>query len=1248
MEMREPKVTQKAKATFTSEQNQAIHESGHNILVSASAGSGKTMVLVERIMNKINGGTDITDLLVVTFTKAAASEMKERIQKKIQENINDPELSAEKKRHLIRQLPLIGQAHISTIHSFCTKVIKKYYYLIDMDPVFRMITDETESDMLKEDILDECIELKLEDEDPSFYQFLEMYSNTRNLDTVKELVLSVYQFALAKPDYMDWINSLSVPYQVNDLSELSIYQRVIKEDILSTLNYCIGQSEHIIDITNDASELSKFQELFTNLIGDFQMFQSIVQEDRLEEFYHLISDFKFPSKPRRSNKWDEALLEVDELVKVSYDNLKKSFNTIKINYFTHNPSEQIEQLNRMKPIVQSLIELLKDFHKKFTTKKAELQALDFNDLEHKTLEILSAEDQVAANYYQNLFEEILIDEYQDINILQETILSSISREDIGNRFMVGDVKQSIYGFRLAEPQLFIDKYNRFEKSDTDSRIVLQKNFRSRDSILDFINFIFKQVMDTGLGEIAYDKPAELNVGNTAFPEDNTKHTEILVYEFKNTKDNDLDIEESERIQTSYEGESILIAQKIKELIRSGYEVYDKKEKIMRPAKYSDIVLLTPTKLNNLLIQQQFQKYNIPVSMDSTENYFQRTEIMTMMSLLKIIDNPLQDIPLVAVLRSPIVGLKEPELAKIRLVNRKSQYYQAFIEAVQTENKHISQELREKISSFSNQLEEWRDFSRFNSLVDLIWKIYKDTNYLEYVGGLTAGAQRQSNLHALYERAAHYEEGAFKGLFQFIKFIERMQKKDQDLAEPSKVTDKDNAVRVMTIHKSKGLEFPIVFLGNASKRFNVQDAVGAYALDNNEGFGSDFIDINHNVSYPTWINEGIKQKRMKKLISEEMRVLYVALTRAEQKLFIVGSTDSKDSAVKSWLAVENHHEVTLPIVERLKYSDGFLGWIGRSIIRHPLSKDLRTTSDSIVLPFQDIQFDLTFKNSLQLIEQERKILQQDNIPHSNEVNDQPTIHEAPNVALIEAIKGIVEYQYPHQTSTVTTSFQSVSEIKRLFEEPEDDKLVKMSISEDGIKPNRFVIDDLESPKFRHSTQQSITKAEIGSATHLIMQKLDFKEPLTEQSIESLIQHLVTKQILDEAVASKVNQESIMAFATSPLGEYIYKNSDNLKKEVPFSLLIEARELFNDIETDDDHLLIHGIIDGFIVKDNCITLFDYKTDTVNYLEDPEGELVKRYKGQLSLYKKALETIYPESDVVSVYIYSLDLNKAIELTM
>lgn len=1239
-------MTQKANTTYTKEQNQAIHESGHNILVSASAGSGKTMVLVERIMNKIINGTDITELLVVTFTKAAAREMKERIQHKIQENINNPKLSPETNRHLVRQLPLIGQANISTIHSFCTSVIKKYYYLIDMDPVFRMITDETEADMLKEDILDECIELKLEDEDPSFYQFLEMYSNTRNLDSVKELALSVYQFALSKPDYMEWINLLSEPYQVDKLSELSIYKRVIKENILNTLNYCIAQSSRIIDLTNGEEELSKFQEVFTDLISDFEALKSIIHEDRLDDFYQQINEFKFPSKPRKSSKWDDSLLEIDALVKDSYDNLKDEFKSIQEDYFSLEPAQQVEQLNRMKPIIESLIELLKDFHQKFTDKKAELQALDFNDLEHKTLEILSAEGQVAAKYYQNHFEELLIDEYQDINILQETILSSISKDRVGNRFMVGDVKQSIYGFRLAEPQLFIDKYNRFENNDSDSRIVLQKNFRSRSSVLDFINFIFKQVMDSELGEISYDRPAELNVGNLEFPEDETKHTEILVYESKETNDEELDIDESERIQTGYEGEFTFVAQKIIELIKSGYEVYDKKEKAMRPVKYSDIVLLTPTKLNNLLIQQQFQKYNIPVSMDSTENYFQRTEIMTIMSLLKIIDNPLQDIPLVAVLRSPIVGLKEPELAEIRLVNRSSQYYQAVIEASQTEDDHISSGLRDKLTKFLDQLNEWRNYSKFNSLVDLIWKIYKDTNYLEYVGGLTSGAQRQSNLHALYERAARYEKGAFKGLFQFIKFIERMQKKDQDLAEPSKVTDQDNAVRVMTIHKSKGLEFPIVFLCNTSKAFNVQDAQGAYSLDNDEGFGSDFIDINQYIKYPTWVNEGIKQKRLNKLISEEMRVLYVALTRAEQKLFIVGSADSKEDAVNSWLAVENHNEITLPITDRLKHSDGFLGWIGKSLIRHPLSKELRTSSDSVVLPFQDINFEFLFKNSQELIEQEQILLGQDN-NELEQSSEEQKIERAPDVELVEAIKDIIEYQYPNRASTVTTSFQSVSEIKRLFEDPEDDKLVKMSISDSGLKPNRYVVDDLGSPKFKETKQKEISPAEVGSATHLVMQKLDFSEPISEKIIESTINTLVSTEVLEETVANEINKDSIIQFTESSLGQLIQDYHDKLRREVPFSLLLEARDLFDEITSDDDHVLIHGIIDGFIILDNKIMLFDYKTDTVNYLDDPEAELVKRYTGQLTLYRKALETIYPNYEVQDVYIYSLDLNKAIKLS-
>lgn len=1238
------KLSQTNKPSYTTEQEQAIYESGHNILVSASAGSGKTMVLVERIMNIIQSGTDITELLVVTFTKAAAQEMKERIQFKIQDRINELPSSSQEKKHLIKQLPLIGQANISTIHSFCTKVIKKYYYLIDIDPVFRMITDETEIEMIKEEVLDQCIELKLEDENPSFVKFLEMYSGNGKLDNVKKLILDTYQFALSKPDYMDWIESLDEPYKVENLKELAIYHSEIKPDIINTLETNISRSKNIIEMVEGIGELEKYKEVYSELINEFKFLIELIKDDRISDFYSAIDTFKYPPKPRVSKKWEQEIIDLDnELNTVHKESIKNDLDKMFNRYFLYSPELQLEQLNKLAPVVSSLIEIIKEFHIKFTERKLAQQSLDFNDLEHKTLDILTNEISVAADYYKNQFKEILIDEYQDINLLQETILSSVSNTTIGNRFMVGDVKQSIYGFRLAEPQLFIDKYNRFAESSDDSRIVLQKNFRSRDSVLNFINFIFNQLMDEEVGEIIYDSAAQLNVGNTRFPEDNTKRTELLIYESKGTDNEDVTFEEAKRIQSSYEGESKLVAQKIRQLIDSNYQVYDKKADKMRDIQYSDIVLLTPTKLNNLLIQQEFHLYNIPVSMDSTENYFQRTEIMTMMSLLKIIDNPLQDIPLVAVLRSPIVGLIEPELAEIRLNNRKDNYYQALLDYSVSDHSDINTKLQKRIHDFLTKLDEWRNYSKFNSLVDLIWKLYNDTHYLEYVGGLRLGSQRQNNLHALYERAANYEESSFKGLFQFIKLIERMQKKEKDLAEPSKVTDQDNAVRVMTIHKSKGLEFPVVFLCNASKKFNVQDAQGTYTIDNDEGFGSDYVDTFENVKYPTWVNSAVKQKRLGKLISEQLRVLYVALTRAEQKLFISGTAESKDNLISSWLPIQNHRDQTLPTIERLSFMGGFLDLIGKSLIRHPLMKEYRLTSDSIALAFQDIDFEFIFKNEDELISEELETLNY----HSQSAEDEPVLsHSSKQVSdTFNQLKTIIEFQYPHKQATQTTSFQSVSEIKRFFEEPEDERVVKINISDTGVKPSRFVSDDLDSPRFKVGQVNTVTSADIGSATHLILQRVDFTKPILRETINELIIHLVKDQVIEENVANQIDLERLMQFAQSELGQFIQENALALKREAPFSLLIEANMLFEQITHSDDQLLIHGIIDGYIIKDNNITLFDYKTDRVSHFENPEKVLIDRYKGQLNMYKLALQTIYPNHHVEGVYIYSLDLNKSIK---
>lgn len=1241
-------MSKKPKTTYTPEQEAAINEEGQNILVSASAGSGKTMVLVERLMRLISEGKDVTEFLVVTFTRAAAKEMKERVQKKIQERINELPADSPEKQHLVSQVPLVGQANISTIHSFCTQVIKKYYYLIDTDPVFRMITDDTEKAFLKEEVLDRCIEVKLEEEDPNFLKLLDMFSGASNLDKVKKMVLNLYSFAMSKPDYMDWIDKLNDPYKVENLIDMDIYQSHIKEELIQSFNRIISNLNQIKEMAQSESVFDKYIDRYDKLMPFYMEMKEAAEKNNLQDLFMILNNYSHPRKPSKpkGDDVDIYLLNADTVMGNLHKENKEIIEKIIENYFSYHPDDQVKKLNQLEPIIQSLQDLLIFFHKELTKKKESINALDFNDLEHKTLEILRHDSGEPQRYYQNQFAEIMIDEYQDTNSLQEEILQLISKEEVGNRFMVGDNKQSIYRFRLANPNLFNNKFKQYGHGNGGKRVILQKNFRSRRDVLDFTNFIFRQIMDENVGEIEYNDEAVLNVGNKSFPEDHTKQTEIMIYE-SDVKDDSLEgLEDEDRIQRGYEGESLMIAQKIREMIDNNYQVYEKSSSSTRDIQYGDIVILSSTRTNYDELEQAFEQYRIPTIVDESANYFKRTEITTIMSLLKIIDNPMQDIPLAAVLRSPIVGLTEPDLSKIRISDKYNNYYQALLNYSQSKHSNIDQSLKEKVNHFLNQLEDWRNYSRFNSLVDLIWKLYNDTNYLEYVGGLANGDQRQNNLHALYQIAASYEKTSFKGLFQFIKFIERMQKRDNDLAEPTKVTENDNAVRLMTIHKSKGLEFPVVFLANANKEFNMKDAQGRQSIDDKEGFGTDYIDSPENLYYTTWINSGINQKLKKQSISEEMRLLYVALTRAEQKIFITGYQESKDKAFEEWLSVAHHSEIVLPEKDRLMHKQGFLGLIGRAIIRHPKMKDYRETSDSKALPYQDINFDLHFIDEKEILDKKPDILN-----HMQEVSVEP-VEDSPapvidSSELLEDLKSIINLDYSHKEATMTSSFQAVSDIKRLLEEPHDERQEEVEASEQGLKARRYNRDDLNRPKFLQAkSQQEVSPADIGSAAHLILQKLDFNQDLTRASIQTLIDSFVESDLIDQPVADQVNIDQLISFVNGDFGQYLRDNQANLKREVPFSFLVEAQHFFSNIENKEDNLLIHGVIDGFVMNDQSIHLFDHKTDRVSHLADPVEELKKRYKAQLNIYKEALEAIYPNCTVDQVTIYSLDLNQAIAL--
>lgn len=1261
-----------ASSKFTDKQWEAIYDSDKNILVSASAGSGKTTVLVNRLIEKIKDEekkVNIDELLVVTFTNAAAREMKERIQREIQKEINS-EHDSDLRQHLVSQIPLIAQANISTIHSFCLKVIQRYYYLIDIDPVFRLLTDETEKELMKEDVLEDVLEEKfeevnsVEDTNESFLHLAKTYTNDRSLDSLKELILSLFEFSMAHPNPNKWLDNLPDLYRVNDgdLSQTHLYNELVKPQLSFELDHIIYELERARNLANDDSAL----EDSTNIIDD-EVVQATALKEKLtdlDEFYTEIQNISFATWKNPAKKEGEEAKEVAQKMKTIRTEQKDALNTIKNDYFLVSPSEQIELMHNAEAVVEELAAVVKLFIEQFNNRKAEQRVLDFNDLEHLTYDILvdeNNEPSEAALYYQELFEEVMIDEYQDVNVLQDALLKLVSRPDnqIGNQFMVGDVKQSIYGFRLAAPRLFKKKYEDFQGMNDNKLITLPENFRSRNNVIQFTNYLFSQLMDDQLGDVQYQGDVELVNGFKEFPETPDFPTELLIYETGEKENEENDLEEFS-IRNKTEGELKMVAQKIRELIDSGFVIYDKSLGESRPIEYRDIVLLTPTKNNNLEIQDKLKELSIPLILNDTQNYFRTTEISIIMSALKIIDNPRQDIPLVAVLRSMIVGLNEQELAAIRVQNKKTSYYDALVEFVKEANDSA---LREKLVGFFELLQKWRKIARRNPLVDLIWTVYTDTGFLDYVGGLVSGKQRKANLHALYDRAASYEETSFKGLFQFIRFIEKMQKKDKDLAEPNMFTDDEDAVRAMTIHASKGLEFPVVFILDMSKRFNLQETQKSYVFDEDYGIGTEYFDINNRIRYSTWPQIGISQHKKSMLLSEQMRVLYVALTRAEQKLFLVGSYESKDKAVERWGKTREYPDQVLSSVERLN-SNSFMDWIGKSIIRHPIfdinEYDLPSVDDASCeirhVRNREVSVAVTFVSKDELNHQQKE--QQSDIQNKwvNELRNgtfEFELDEETNRAVKQALNRMNKL-YPHQGATQTTSFQSVSEIKRLFEEPDDGKMAKLDISDldrnqgdNRPQTNRYVQDDFEEPLFIVKEQKRPTNAEIGQATHLVLQSLDFHKEISGKEVKSVINDLVEEKAFTEEVAENISIETITQFFETTFGKEILEHLDSLKREVPFSLMLEAQDIFNDIQSDQDHILVHGIVDGYFQGEEGLVLFDYKTDQVAHLGEVEAKkrLMNKYRGQLILYRQALESIL-NTPVQHTYIISLDLNEMIEL--
>ncbi|KRL00620.1 helicase-exonuclease AddAB subunit AddA [Liquorilactobacillus capillatus] len=1247
---------------YTPAQKKAITETGTNILVAASAGSGKTRVLVERVIEHLHQGVGIDELLVVTFTEAAAKEMHERVQIALRQEINQG--NPEQKKWYLEQLTKLGTASISTLHAFCLRVIERYYYVINLDPLFRLLTDDTERELLLEDVWAELREHLYGENDPLFEQLVQNFSNDRSDDGLTELVLKTFAFANAKPDPQDWLQQLGTEYFVQDghLSESKLYL----QQILPLIATQTEQADNELRMAQETAEkagLDKFvQVLQVDRESIAGLLTAINQKKDWDTIRMLVQSFKLQRAPRLG-KLDDSQKKAKEEIMHLRDITRKDLTDLAERYFPLTATETVKVLRNAAALVEKLSQVVLEFSAAFTAEKRQRHVLDFNDLEHLTLAILTRETSESKQVLDNLqskYREILVDEYQDTNQLQETILTTIAHKQPGNMFMVGDVKQSIYGFRLADPTLFLEKYHTYAvpEAEQGQRIILAENFRSMQNITDFTNLIFMQLMDTQVGEMDYDQNAELVFGAKYYPQ-TTHQTELLLYETgEKNKSGQVKATENEPYNESFtvdsaaQGQVIMTGQKIKKLLAQQVTIFDRKSQTEHPIQYRDIVLLVPTRNNNLLITEEFRKLGIPVFVKDAQNYFQTIEIQIMQSFLKIIDNPYQDIPLVSVLRSPLVGLKENQLAFLRINDRTGDYYQAVLNFyrhfVSQKASKFATQLYEQIAHFLEQLERFRTLARQNELAALIWQIYDETGFLDYVGGMPGGAQRQANLHALYERASAYEQTSFKGLFQFLRFIDKMQQHNRDLTEANAQTTED-AVQVMTIHGSKGLEFPVVFLMDATHRFNEQALISDYILDEYEGVGFTWMNPETRVKVETLPKLIARDNGQKKMAAEQMRLLYVALTRAEQYLYIVGACTERQTLIEKWKRA--FQSKTLILNGRLRQeTKNFMDWIGMCLIRRQdfcTLLGLDNTQLVKQLEMNTAKLNVTFYDQAAL-KAEAPLEQTDDAKWLQKLTTKPQIYDETTIREMSQARHILEYRYPEVLLTQTTAYQAVSEIKRLFNDPDQEE---MSFLEPNLeikttaKARRYVKKEVTLPSFIEKKQQ-LTGAQIGTATHLVLQELPLDKPPTLASLQELLANLTSEKVLTPELTKAVDTDKILRFFTSELGQKILAAPEKVSREAPFSLLLPAADLFEGINDKKQDVLIHGIIDGYFVNGTEVELFDYKTDfLLAGDEQAKQKIVERYKGQLNLYALALENILGRK-VTHKYLYLLETSEQVEV--
>ena len=948
-----------------------------------------------------------------------------------------------------------------------------------------------------------------------------------------------------------------------------------------------------------------------------------------------------------------------ETVKAIRDTVKKKIKSLIEDVFTFTPEEALNGIKNVYPFMKTLSEVTLEFSKRFTEKKRERNILDFNDLEHLCLQILIDKNEngdiipsKVAEEFREFFDEVLVDEYQDSNNVQETIIDLVSRKNLDNPnvFMVGDVKQSIYRFRQAKPELFLDKYNKYPMTEGKNRkIQLYKNFRSREEVISGVNFIFKKVMSQVVGELEYTDDEALNLG-ASFLENNDDNVQVggeievhildksgtaNIEEIIISEDDEDKAEEEEDIDAIVL-EAKIVSKRIKEFFSRDegkrFKVFDKDTNEYRDVKYKDIViLLRATKNWSEIFLDELGGAGIPIYADTGSGYFESIEIRTIMSLLKIIDNPFQDIPIISVLRSPIAGFTAEELSDLRLLDKDLYFYEV-IEKVNNEELEANDILRIKCTNFINKLNKWREKAIYTPIDEFIWYLYMDTAYYGYVGAMPNGTLRQANLKILFQRAKQYESTSFKGLFNFINFINKLRKSSGDMGSAKVLGENEDVVRIMSIHKSKGLEFPIVFTCGMGKQFNLMDLTNPILYHEELGFGPDYVDLQARNAYSTLAKEAIKKRIRLETLSEEMRILYVAFTRAKEKLIITGATRNLEKSINKWVSAASlDQNIVLPS-EVLK-GKSYLDWIAMALCKHTDGEALReyvgASRDLITSDFSTWKVKFWTKNLLIV---DKKIEPVDNFKENDlwkKSEEHPVDKE---------IERRLGYKYKFKEGVLLPSNISVSDLKKK-DFDSDDGVVRVDIFEEK---------DPIKPKFLQE-KKGLSAAERGTITHYVMQRLNLSRVSTLSDIKKQVDEMVIDKSLTKEEAAVVKTNKIYKFFKSTLGERLlnsYKNNRLVSKELPFFTDLSAYELDSELDKHvykNEKIRLQGIIDCFFEEDDGIVLLDYKTD---YVEDGnEEKIIDRYRSQIKYYKDALEKI-TEKKVKESYLYLFYLDKEVKV--